>query len=178
MTQIEQQLNSKFEEIVKGIRTNRQSNLANDEEDVEDKRPSTSNPENKHLRRKHASNNEFDKDKNQDNSFQSSELYELGQSPTVTLDDTIPINEIRQEADNHMMTGGLGLAEYHMVTGPTKNILRQSSNKTNITNTLRRNAEHLFLKDPESPDPVNQIPQAIEKRAGRNSKPSTPKDFN
>ena len=93
--------------------------MANDEEDAEDKRPSTSNPENKHLKRKHASNNEFDKDRNQDNRFQSSELYELGQPPTsfgvanVTLDDTIPINENRQEAESHMMIGGLGLAEYH-----------------------------------------------------------------
>ena len=34
MTQIEQQLNSKFKEILKGIRTNRESNLANDEEEM------------------------------------------------------------------------------------------------------------------------------------------------
>ena len=95
-----------------------------------------------------------------------------------TLDDTIPINENRQEADYHMMTGGLGLADDHMVTGPTKNNLRQNSNYTNITNTLARNAEHLCLKHHEPPDPVSQIPQAIEKRAGRNSKPSTSKDFN
>ena len=195
MTQIEQQLNSNFEEILKRIRTNRESNLANDEEDVEDNGPSTSNPD-KNLRRKHASNNEIDIDRNQDNRFQSSKMYELGQPRTSfgvaneTLDDTIIINENRQEnADYHMMIGGLGLADYHMVTGvgladyhmvtgPTKNILRQNSNKTNDTNTLGRNAEPLFLKHPEPPDPVNQIPQPIEKRAGRNSKPSTSKDFN
>ena len=71
-----------------------------------------------------------------------------------TLDESIIINENRQqEADYHMMTGGLGIADYHMVTGPTKNILRQNSNNTNITNTLGRNAEHLFLKHPEPPDP-------------------------
>ena len=99
MTQIEQQLNSKFEEILKGIRTNRESNLANDEEDAEDNRPSTSNPENEHLRRKHASYNEIDKDRNQDNHFQSPEMYELRQPPTSvgnaneTLGDTIVINE-------------------------------------------------------------------------------------
>ena len=126
MTQIEQQLNSKFEEILKGIRTNRESNLANDEEDAEDNRPSTSNPEKRHLRRKHASNNEIDKDKNQDNLFQSSEMYELHelrQTPTSfgvaneTLDDKIIINENRQEnADYHMMTGGLGLADYRMLS--------------------------------------------------------------
>ena len=184
-TQIQQQLNSKFEEILKEIRTNRESTLANDEEDAEDNRPSTSNLENKHLRRKHASNNEIDNDRNQDNCFQSSEMHELRQQSTSfgvaneTLDDTIIIKENRQEADfYHMMTGGLGFGDCRMVTGPTKNILRQSSNTTNITNTLERNAEHLFLKDPGPPDLVNQIPLAMEKRAGKNSKPSTSKDFN
>ena len=120
MTQIEQQLNSNFEEILKRIRTNRESNLANDEEDVEDNGPSTSNPENKHLRRKHASNNEIDIDRNQDNRFQSLKMYELRQPRTSfgvaneTLDDTIIINENRQEnADYHMMIGGLGIADYH-----------------------------------------------------------------
>ena len=73
LTQIEQQLNSKFEEILKEIRTNRDSNLANDEEDAEDNRPSSSYSENTSLRRKHASNNEIDKGTNQDNRFQSSE---------------------------------------------------------------------------------------------------------
>ena len=43
MTQIEQQLNSKFEEILKEIRTNTESNLANDEEDADHNKPSTSN---------------------------------------------------------------------------------------------------------------------------------------
>ena len=93
--------------------------MANDEEDAEDNRPSTSNPRNKHLRRKHASNNEIDKVRNQDNRLQSSEIYEVGQPSTSfgvaneTLDDTIIINENRQEAEFHMMTGGLGLADYH-----------------------------------------------------------------
>ena len=119
MTQIDQQLNSNLEEILKGIRSNKKSNLANDEEDAEDNRPSTSNPKNKHLGRKHASNNEIDKERNQDNRFQSSEIYEVGQPSTSfgvaneTLDDTIITNENRQEAEFHMMTGRLGLADYH-----------------------------------------------------------------
>ena len=45
MTQNEQQPNDKFEEILKEIRTNRDSNLVNDEEDAENNRPSPSNPE-------------------------------------------------------------------------------------------------------------------------------------
>ena len=107
MTQIEQQLNSKFEKILKEIRTNKENNLVDDEEDAEDNRPSTSNSENRYLRKKHASNNAIDKNRNQDNCFQSSEMHELRQPSTpfgvanVTLDDTIMINENRQEADYH-----------------------------------------------------------------------------
>ena len=46
-------------------------------------------------------------------------MYELRQPSThfgvanETLDDTIIINENRQEADYHMMTGVVGLADYH-----------------------------------------------------------------
>ena len=107
MTQIEQQLNSKFEETLKEIRTNEESNLADDEEDAEDNRPSTSISENRYLRRKHASYNEIDKDRNHYNRFESSEMHELRQPSTpfgvanVTLDDTIVINENRQQADYH-----------------------------------------------------------------------------
>ena len=77
MTQVEQQLNSKFEEILKEIRTNKENNLVDDEEDAEDNRPSTSISENRYLRKKHASNNEIDKNRNQDDRFQSSEMHEL-----------------------------------------------------------------------------------------------------
>ena len=105
MSQIEQQLNSKFEEILKEIRTNKENNVTDGDEDAENNRPSTSNSENRHLRRKHASNNEIDRD--QDNRFQSSEMHELRQPTTPfglvneTLNDTIIINENRQEADYH-----------------------------------------------------------------------------
>ena len=59
-----------------------------------------------------------------------------------------------------------------MVTGPPKNILRQSSNNSNTTNTVRPNADHLFLDHPEPSNPVNQIAQAIEKLARKNPEPS------
>ena len=59
------------------------------------------------LKRKHGSNNEIDKDTYQDNRFQSSEMYELRQ-PSIpfgvvneTSDDTIVMNENRQETDYH-----------------------------------------------------------------------------
>ena len=110
MTQIEQQLNSRFEEILKEIRTNKKSDLVDVEEDAEDDRPGTSNSGNKHFSRKHASNNEINRNKNQDNHFQSSEMHELRQPSTTfgivnaTLDDTIIINENGQEADYHRIT--------------------------------------------------------------------------
>ena len=66
-----------MEEILNESRTNTDSNLVNDEEDAENNRPSTSNSENKHLRRKHASNTEIDKDKNQDYRFQATVIVGL-----------------------------------------------------------------------------------------------------
>ena len=108
MTQNEQQLKCMFEKLLKEIRTNRDSTLANGEDVAENNRTSTSNSENKSLRRKHASKNEIDKGKNQDKLLQPSEMYELRQSATPfgvaneTLDDTIIMNENRQEADYHI----------------------------------------------------------------------------
>ena len=43
MTQIEHQLNSKFEEILKEIRANKNCNTTTDEEDVESRQPGPSN---------------------------------------------------------------------------------------------------------------------------------------
>ena len=54
MTQIEQQLNINLEGILKEIRTIRDSDLVNHEEDAENNRPSTSNSEIKLLTRKRA----------------------------------------------------------------------------------------------------------------------------
>ena len=105
MTQIEQQLNSKLEEILKEIRTNKENNLVDDGEDAEDNRPSTSNSINRYLRKKHASNNEIDKNRYQDNRFQSSEMQELRQPSTpfgvanATLDNTITINNYKELLD-------------------------------------------------------------------------------
>ena len=166
MTQIEQQLNSKFEEILREIKTNRESNLANDEEDAETNRPGPSNSKNRSLRNNHASNTTLDRDKNQDDRFYLSEMSELRQPYTPlgianeTLDETIIINENRQEN-----------ADHHMVTGPTKNILRQSSTNSNTTNTIGPHAATL-LEHPETSDPVSQIALPIEKLARKNPEPS------
>ena len=111
MSQIEEQLNNKFEEILKEIRTNKNHLVITDEEDVENNQPRPSNYRNKGLRNKHASNSTSNKDKNQDDRFYPSEMSELRQPYTPlgiaedTLDETIIINENRQErADHHRET--------------------------------------------------------------------------
>ena len=172
LTQIEHQLNSKFEEILKEIRTNKNYNVTTDEEDAESRQPGPSYPKTKGLRSKHASNMTIERD--QDDRFYSSEMSELRQPYTPigianeTLDEIITINENRQEnADYHIMTGGLGIADHHMVTGvgiadhhvvtrPTKNILRQSFTNSNTTNPVGPHAETL-LENPHTSDPSAKL---------------------
>ena len=108
MSQIEKQLNNKFEEILKEIRTNKNHIVITDEEDAENNQPGPSNYRNKGLKNKHASGTTSDKNKNQDDRFNSSEMCELRQPYTPlgiaedNLDETITINENRQErADHH-----------------------------------------------------------------------------
>ena len=107
-TQIEHQLNSKFEEILKEIRANKNCNTTTDEEDVESRQPGPPNSKPKGLRSKHASNMTIERD--QYDRFYSSEMSELGQPYTPigitdeTLDETIIINENKQEnADHHRL---------------------------------------------------------------------------
>ena len=166
MSQIEEQLNNNFEEILKEIRTNKNHIVITDEEDAENNQPGPSNYRNKGLRNKHASSTTSDKNKSQDDWFYPSEMSELRQPYTPLgiaediLDETIIINENRQER-----------ADHHIVTGPTKNILRQSSTNSNTTNTQEPHAQ-TPLEHPEPTDPVSQIAIAIENLAGRNTEPS------
>ena len=165
-SQIEEQLNNKFEEILKEIRTNKNHIVMTDEEDAENNQPGPPNYRNKGLRNKHASSTTSDKNKNQDDRFYPSEMSELRQPYTPLgiaediLDETIIITENRQEK-----------ADHHMMTGPTKNILRQSSTNSNTTNTQGPHAQ-TPLEHPEPTDPVSQIAIAIENLARRNTEPS------
>ena len=98
----------------------------------------------------------------QDNPFRPSNLNEL-RTPmqplciqNIDLNDSVVINEDRTQED------------YHMVTGATKPLHRQSSNNTKTTNNEHLIAEPLNNQQ----DSVNQIALAIEKLASRNSQPS------
>ena len=104
MSQIEEHLNSKFEEILKEIRTNKNSDSGKNDENCD---PGPSDLGNKHLKKKHASNTKNNKNRTQDNHFPSSDMDEL-RLPTTplgvvndTLDETIILNENRPEADYH-----------------------------------------------------------------------------
>ena len=114
MSQIEEQLNNKFEEILKEIRTNKKYIVITDEEDAENNQPGHSNYRNEGLRNKHASSSTSDKIKNQGDRFYPSEMSELRQPYTSlgiaedTLDETIIINENRQaRADHHSLSYAL-----------------------------------------------------------------------
>ena len=74
MSQIEEQLNNKFEEILKEIRTNKNYIAKTDEEDAENNQPGPSNYRNKGLRNKHASNSTSDENRNRDDWFYRSEI--------------------------------------------------------------------------------------------------------
>ena len=98
----------------------------------------------------------------QDNPFRPSNLNEL-RTPiqplgiqNIDLNDSLVINEDRTVED------------YHMVTGATKPLHRQSSNNKTTTHNEHLIAEPLTIQQ----DPVNQIAMAIEKLASRNSQPS------
>ena len=60
MSQIEEQLNNKFEEILKEIRTNKNHIVITDKEDAENNQHGPSNYRNKGLRNKHASSTTSD----------------------------------------------------------------------------------------------------------------------
>ena len=80
MTQIEHQLNSKFEEFLEKIRTNKNYNITTDEEDVESRQPGPSNLKTKDRRGKHKSNMTIERDR--DDRYYSSEMSDLRQPYT------------------------------------------------------------------------------------------------
>ena len=98
----------------------------------------------------------------QDNPFRPSNLNEL-RTPiqplnmqNINLNDSVAINEDRTGED------------YHMVTGATKPLHRQSSNNTTTTHNEHLIAEPLNTQQ----DPANQIAMTIEKLASRNTQSS------
>ena len=81
----------------------------NCDREKDDQNPGSSNLRNEHLNKKHASNIENNRDTIQDNRFPTSDMDELRQPSTPsgvaneTLEETIVLNQNRQEADYHIM---------------------------------------------------------------------------
>ena len=98
----------------------------------------------------------------QDNPFRPSSMNEL-RTPIHSLDvRNIDLNE------SVVINGDRTGEDYHMVTGATEPLHRQSSNNTTTTHNEHLIAEPLNIQQ----EPVNQIAMAIEKLASSNTQPS------
>ena len=91
-----------------------------------------SNLENKHLRTRHASNIEIDKNKNQDSHSQSSDMNELRPTTPLgdiieTINDTIIINEDRTEGDYNNALGARIIVYVNVSRVPTFQSLEVSN---------------------------------------------------
>ena len=108
ISQIEEHLNSNFEEILEKIRANKNCDK---EKDKENCNLGPSKLRNERLKKKHASNIKSNRDRKQDNRFPSSDMDELRLPSTrfgvanETLDDTVIINEKRKQTGSRLSHG-------------------------------------------------------------------------
>ena len=157
---LRKEMDEKLEKILKEMKNNRRTQSVPNSQNTP--RAGTSKYISNEDGEQNASDPENQECEIQDNPFRSSNLNEL-RTPiqplsmqNIDLDDSVVINEDRTQE------------HYHMVTGATKALHRQSSK-----NTMRTHNEHLIAEPLNiQQDPVNQISMAIEKLASRNSQPS------
>ena len=157
------EMDEKLEKILKEMKSNRRTQSLPNRRYREQNTPraGTSKYTSNEDGEENASEPENQECEIQDSPFRPSKLNEL-RTPiqplsiqNIDLNDSVVINEDRTGED------------YHMVTGATKPLHRQSSNNTTTHN------EHLIAEPLNiQQDPVNQIALAIEKLASRNSQPS------
>ena len=164
VTNLRKEMDEKLEKILKEMQNNRRTQSVPNRRYREQNTPKagTSNNISNEDGEENASEPENQEREIQDNPFRPSNLNEL-RTPmqplnirNIDLNDSVVMNEDRTQED------------YHMVTGATKPLHRQSSNNTTITHNEHLIAEPLNIQQ----DPVNQIAMAIEKLANRNSQPS------
>ena len=164
VTNLRKEMDEKLEKILKEMKNNRRAQSVPNRRYREQNTPKagTSRYISNEDGEENASEPENQECETQDNPFRPSNLNEL-RTPmqplsiqNIDLNDSVVINENRTEED------------YHMVTGATKPLHRQSSNNTTTTNNEHLIAEPLNTQQ----DSVNQIAMAIEKLASRNSPPS------
>ena len=164
ITNLRKEMDEKLEKILKEMKNNRRTQSVPNRRYREQNTPraGTSKYTSNEGGEGSASEPENQECEIQDNLFRPSNFNEL-RTPiqplsiqNIDLNDSVVINEDRAQED------------YHMVTGATKPLHRQSSNNTTTTHNEHLIAEPLNIQH----DPVNQIAMAIEKLASRNSQPS------
>ena len=164
VTNLRKEMDEKLEKILKEMKNNRRTQSVPNRRYREQNTPKagTSKYISNEDGEENASEPENQEREIQDNPFRPSNLNEL-RTPmqplniqNIDLNDSVVMNEDRTQED------------YHMVTGATKPLHRQSSNNTTITHNEHLIAEPLNNQQ----DPVTQIAMAIEKLANRNSQPS------
>ena len=164
VTNLRKEMDEKLEKILKEMKNNRRTQSVPNRRYREQNTPKagTSKYISNEDGEENATEPENQEREIQDNPFRPSNLNEL-RTPmqplniqNIDLNDSVVMNEDRTQED------------YHMVTGATKPLHRQSSNNTTITHNEHLIAEPLNIQQ----DPVTQIAMAIEKLANRNSQPS------
>ena len=164
VTNLRKEMDEKLEKILKEMKNNRRTQSVPNRRYREQNTPraGTSKYISNEDGEEKASEPENQEREIQDNPFRPSNLNEL-RTPmqplniqNIDLNDSVVMNEDCTQED------------YHMVTGATKPLHRQSSNNTTTTHNEHLIAEPLNIQQ----DPVNQIAMAIEKLASRNSQPS------
>ena len=113
----------KLKEILEKIKANKNNKPTSRNGDAENNMLEPSNFLNKPLGRKHASNTKFDKGKSRKILFQYSDMSKLSVLST-------PLGVVNKASNNTITFSGIDL-----VTGPTKNILKQNSSKSNTKET-------------------------------------------
>ena len=164
VTNLRKEMDEKLEKILKEMKNNKRTQSVPNRRYRERNTPraGTSKYTSNEDSEENASEPENQECEIQDNPFRPSNFNEL-RTPVqplsiqnINLNDSVVINEDRTQED------------YHMVTGATKPLHRQSSNDTTTTHNEHLIAEPLNIQQ----DPVNQIAMAIEKIASRNTQQS------
>ena len=170
ITKMREEMENKLDAILMEIKTSKSTSMTtnprSEMNEIENMQPSGS--KGKRSMGVNASDNESIDSENEDIPLKASEMRDLRHPAKpihqndTTLDATVIFNEESDEED------------YHMVTGAKKPLHRQSSQNTQLLNdTLGSHADRNTSTSTTKPlDPVNQIAQAIEKLANKNSQQS------
>ena len=162
VSDLRKEMNEKLEKMLEEMKNSRRAQSVPIRKFQEQNTPQAGTSRNANYRDDEVNASENQENETQDNPFRPSNNDKL-RTPmqplniqNMHLDDSVVINEDRIGED------------YHMVTGATKPLHRQSSNNTTTTNNEHLIAEPLNNQQ----DSVNQIAMAIEKLASRNPQPS------